>query len=90
MTMQHQQLKRFIQFTQKCVPLERDVFTYLGACFGIGLAVSLLLVTLVLLLTATARADSSPERIEHGTLYATASGSNERSEVPLLIHRRMA
>ncbi len=84
MTMQHQQLKRFIQFTQKCVPLERDVFTYLGACFAIGLAVSLLLVTLVLLLTAPARADSSPERVEHGTLYATASGSSERSEIPLL------
>ena len=84
MTMQHQQLKRFTRFTSLHIPLERDVFTYLGACFGIGLAVSLLLITLVLLLTTPARADSSSEPIQHGTLYVTTEGSSERRETPLL------
>lgn len=59
MTIQHQHLKRFIQFTHLHIPLERAVFTYLGACFGIGLAVSFLLITLVLLLTLPSRADST-------------------------------
>jgi len=84
MTMQHQQLKRFIQFTQLRIPLERDVFTYLGACFGIGLAVSLLLITLVLLLTTPAQADSGPDSIQHGTLFITAQGSGASQETPLL------
>ena len=84
MTMQQQQLKRFIQLTQLHVPLERDVFTYLGACFGIGLAVSLLLITLVLLLTTPVRADGTQDSIQHGTLFITAEGASERSETPLL------
>lgn len=54
MTIQRLRLKRFMRFTHLHVPLERDVFTYLGMCFGIGLAISLLLVMLVLLLTVPA------------------------------------
>ena len=84
MTMRHQQLRRFVQFTHLHVPLERDVFTYLGACFGIGLAVSLLLITLVLLLTTPVRADGMPDSIQHGTLFMKTEGSSVRRETPLL------
>jgi hypothetical protein len=84
MTMQRQQLKRFIRLTQLHVPLDRDVFTYLGACFGIGMAVSLLLITLVLLLTTPAHADGTSDPIQHGTLFTTTEGASERRETPLL------
>lgn len=73
MTMQHQHLKRFMQFTHLHIPLERAVFTYLGACFGIGLVVSLLLITLVLLLTLPARADNALESVEYSTPIITPS-----------------
>lgn len=84
MTMQQQQLNRFIQFTHVHVPLERNVFTWLAPCFGIGLAASLLLITLVLLLATPVRAGSTPENIQHGSLFMTAAGSSERRETPLL------
>lgn len=84
MTMQQRHLKRFIQFTQVQVPLERNVFAWLAACFGIGIAASLLLITLVLLLATPVRAGSPPENIQHGTLFMTEEGINERRETPLL------
>ncbi|MBI3774355.1 MAG: hypothetical protein HY273_02170 [Gammaproteobacteria bacterium] len=59
MGMQHQHLKRFMQLSRLHIPLERDVFTYLGACFGIALMVSLLLISLVLLLTIPAGTGST-------------------------------
>lgn len=84
MTMQRQRLKRFMQFSHVRIPLERDVFTYLGSCLGIGLAVSLLLIMLVLLLTAPAHANDSSGPIRHGTLYIATEASGERRELPLL------
>ena len=71
MTVQHQPLKRITRFTHLHIPLERDVFTYLGACFGIGLAVSLLLITLVLLLTMPVRADNASAATQYHAAFIT-------------------